>query len=445
MRFGFGILLGICVGFAAAAQTDLNPDQAREAAAQLLVAGHAQTASELTQVLIERDPSDVQSLIVHAHALRTMKRYKAAQETARQAWQVAQKDADKYGAARVMAQSLSADGHKTRAQFWLRRAAHVAPTDVARAQAAQDYQFVRKINPWSVKFSFGITPSDNVNNAPRDNTLVLGGLIFTDPTAVPISGFETQVDTTLRYNFSENQNRRNFAALRWTEAHVTFTDDDVPAGLDASNFAYRRVETQIGRDFIAGPGKPRQTASVSFGRLWSGGSTLADEVRLSWRQVYARPANRSFAWTGELGYSDRKDSDIRSGFTGALHGQWLRPLENGNRIGWNASVARTDTDSAALTHTSLSLGANYAFGEPMWGAKAQIAINNQIRRYDDPLYGPDARSDVKTAISGSLLFVDFDTYGFAPKLTVEASKTTSNVNRFETQNFGLNIGFQSLF
>ncbi len=445
MRLVLSLVLGLCCAGAALAELELGPDDARLTAAQLLTAGHPRAAADITTVLIQRDPSDAPSLIVHAHALRTLQDYGAAQNAARRAWQAARTDPDKYAAARVMAQSLSADGKKTRAQIWLRRAVQVAPTNRTRAQAAREYQFVRKINPWSVNFSFGINPSDNVNNAPRDNTIVLGGLLFTNPAAVPIAGFEVQSGVTFRYNFSEQQKSRNFVSLHWAETQVVFTDSAVPAGVEASDFSFRRIETQLGRDFTAGPGAANQTVSVSLGRIWTGGSTLADEVRLRWTQVYKRTENRSFSWTGEVGYSDRKDNAIRSGITGALRGQWARPLASGDRISWSVGIGRTDTDSAAITHSSYSLGAQYTFGKPVMGAIAQISLDNQIRRYDDALYGPDARSDVQTAISGSLLFVDFDTYGFAPKLTLEARQTKSNITRFETQNFGLNIGFQSLF
>ena len=146
-----------------------------------------------------------------------------------------------------------------------------------------------------------------------------------------------------------------------------------------------------------------------------------------------------------MGYAERKDSDIRSGVTGSLAADWARPLESGGRLIWNAGLTRTDTDSAALTHTRLDAGIGYTFASPVLGARAQLAVSGQLRAYDDPLYGPDARRDQTLAISGSLLFVDFDTYGFAPKLTLEARETRSNVSRFETRNFGLKIGFQSVF
>jgi len=87
----------------------------------------------------------------------------------------------------------------------------------------------------------------------------------------------------------------------------------------------------------------------------------------------------------------------------------------------------------------------YTFAKPVLGATAQVALSAQAKQYDDPLYGPDPRADLGAVVSTSLVFTDFDTYGFAPKLTLEARKTNSNVTRFETENFGLNMGFQSLF
>jgi hypothetical protein len=429
----------------AEAQVTLGPDDARLAAARLLAAGQYAQAADITTVLIARDGEDAASLILHAHGMRNLRRHDAAQEAARRAWQAADRDLDRYGAALAMAQALSSDGHQTRAQFWLRRAAHVAPAPQMRARAIRDYGFVRKINPWSVSLSFGITPSDNVNNAPRDNTIVLGGLVFTNPSAVPVSGLEVQTDTTLRYNFAEATRHRNFAALRWTESHVVFTDDTVPAGVRASDFSYRRLEGTLGRDFIAGPGAPRQTVSVSFGRLWTGDSPLADEMRLEWRQLYDRPQGRQFAWNATLGYSDRQDNDLRSGVTAGLGAQWHRPLESGGRLSWDASLSRTDTDSRAVTHTAAGAGVRYVHGAPVMGAQAEVALSAKLSQYDDPLYSAEARRDLRTTLSTSLLFVDFDTYGFAPRVTLEASRTNSNVTRFETRNLGLRMGFQSLF
>lgn len=439
------LALALTGGGHGAAQSTLAPEEARLKAAQMLAGGQAKLAADITDVLILRDPGDGPSLILNAHAKRTLGDMDGAQEAARRGWQASTRPVERYGAAMAMAQALASDGAKTRAQFWLRRAAHEAPDDRTRARAIRDYRYVARTNPWSIHLSFSITPSDNVNGAPSDNTFVLGGLIFTNPAAVPIDGAVLRQDLRLRYNFDASQTRRSFAALNWTESHTVFTDDDVPAGVQESDFAFRRLQLQIGQDFTAGPEAPRNTLALSIGRLWSGEAPLADELRLNWRQARALSPVQMFSWNAGLGYAHRKDADSRSGFTATLGTDWARVLDGGARLAWSAELGRTETDSAALTHDALTLGVQYTFGQPILGATTQVSLAAEAKAYDDPLYGAEPRADLGAVLSTSLLFSNFDSYGFAPKLTFEARRTTSNVSRFETESFGVNMGFQSLF
>lgn len=430
----------------AVAQTaTLSPNEARMAAAKLLSEGHAHASIELTRVLVQRDPQDATSLILLAQGLRTTGDFKAAQDAARQAWKAAHRDVEKYGAALAMAQALSSDNHKTRAQLWLRRAAQVAPSDATRARAIRDYQFVRMANPWSVNLSFGLVPSDNVNNAPRDNTIVLGGLVFVDPTAVPLSGIEISSQARLRYNFNITETHRNYAALSWTETRVVLTDDAVPAGVEDGDFLYQQLRAQVGRDFTAGPGKPRHSYSLSYGRIWYGGSHLSDEVRADWNSTFTLPEEQYLTWSADIGYAERQDNDVRSGTTGSLGLSWSRPTADDGRLTLNAEAGRTVTDSKTLTHSRAKLGLTYVLGQKMLGARTSVALSGQFRSYDDAVYGPDPRQDVSASLSTSFLFTNLDSYGFAPKVTLDISRNHSNIGRFDTQSMGLNIGFQSVF
>lgn len=437
-RWLAALLLGAAASVQAETTTILKPDEARLTAAQLQSVGQAKAAAQITTVLLQRDPEDAAALIIHSHALRSLGQFDQAQVAGRRAWRAAETDVERFGASLAMAQALSSDGKKTRAQFWLRRAGHVAPNQRLKARAARDFAYLRKTNPWSVHTTFGIVPTDNVNNAPRDNTIATVWGTFIDPLAVPVSGVEVRASLRLRYNFAETATKRNFIGLNWSESSAVFSDDDVPVGLNESDFAYRRVAATLGRDFTSGPKKPRQTISLTFGRTWFGGDPLADELRVDWRQNFIRPEGRRFGWDASLGYADRKDNAIRSGVTASLGAHWSRPFKNGGRLGWHTGVGRTDTDSPALTHTRASLGVQYTHGEPILGAIAQIGLHTEFRDYD-------ARNDTRATLSSSLLFVDFDTYGFAPKLTLEASKTDSTITRYETQSLGLQIGFQSVF
>ncbi|GGX50187.1 hypothetical protein GCM10007385_18220 [Tateyamaria omphalii] len=430
------------------AQTVVKPDEARVLASRLINSGQPGAALSVLDALIERDGADAQSHILKAHALRAAGDYKEAHASAREGWKHADTPEFKYHAAIATAQALSKDNKKSRAQLWLRRAAHVAPNDHARARAIRDHSFVRKTNPWSVRFKFGISPSDNVNNAPRDNSVILGGLVFVDEAAVPLSGIEITSGVDLRYNFSIKAQSQNFASFEFDQKNVVLTEEDanIPAGVEDSDFAFTRAQASIGRDFQSGPNAPKHTVKLSFGRVWYGRDHLSDETTLRYRQSRVLQGKSRLIWHGSVGYADRQDSETRSGFTTGVGATWIKPLARGDYLSLNASLSRSEADSAFVTHTGLRVGASYTLGKPIMGATATFSASGVIRRYDDTLFGFDeARDDEGVTLSTSLLFKDFDTHGFAPKVSFTAERTNSNISRYETQNFGVSIGFQSLF
>lgn len=431
-----------------AAQTVVGPDEARVLASRLISSGQPGAALSVLDVLIDRDSTDAQSHILRAHALRTAGKYKEAHASARAGWRYADTPEVRYHAALASAQALSKDNKKSRAQLWLRRAAHVAPTDHARARAIRDHSFVRKTNPWSVRFRFGVSPSDNVNNAPRDNSVVLGGLVFVDETAVPLSGIEITSGVDLRYNFNIKAQSQSFASFQFDQKNVVLTEDDanIPAGVEESDFTYSRAQASIGRDFQSGPDAPRHTVKLSLGRVWSGGDHLSDETTIRYRQSRLLQNKSRLIWHSSVGYADRQDSDTRSGYTTDIGATWIKPLAKGNYLSLNAGLSRSEADSAFVTHTGLRIGASYTLGKPLMGAATTFSASGVIRRYDDRLMGFEhPRDDEGVTLSTSLLFKNFDTYGFAPKVSFTAERTNSNISRYETQNFGVSIGFQSLF
>ncbi len=442
------LVLACCIGLCSPAlsqQQTLTPDEARLAAGQLLSTGRAAAAQDILTVLVLRDPEDAASLILLAYAHRLQGNMDQARKAGRAAWRYAKNDFEKYGAALAVAKALSKDNQKSRAQLWLRRAAHVAPTDAMRAVAVRDYNFVRLTNPWSVNLRFGVTPSDNVNNAPRDNTFVLGGLVFVDPSAVPLSGFEVRTGADIRYNFNISQTRRNFAQISWDQTWIVLTDNNVPDGVSASDFTYTKLEATVGQDWQISADAARHTVSLSYGRIWYGGDHLSDEITARYRQTRRVGDSARLTFYGSLGYAERQDNDLRSGTTAALGTVWTRPLENGAALSLNAELGQTDTDSGILNHDVLSLGATYVLGVQPMGATTSVSFAGKFRRYDEAVYGPDPREDDSFTLSTTLFFKDFDTYGFAPKVTLSASRTDSNVSRFETENIGLSIGYQSVF
>lgn len=433
-------------GFASA-QTVVTPEQARTLAARLINVGQPRAALTVLDALVERDEKDARTLILKAHAHRVLGEYDASRQAGRAGWRHAGTDKLKFNAAIATAQALSKDDKKSRAQLWLRRAAHVAPDDQSRARAIRDHSFVRRTNPWSVRLRFGITPSDNVNNAPRDNRLVLGGLLFVDETAVPLSGVEIRSGVDLRYNFNIRSERQMFAAFSLDQENVVLTEDDenIPEGVEASDFSYTKAVATLGWDFQANAEAPHRTVTLSYGRIWSAGSHLSNEVRLGYRQAQQLDNGSRLILHGGLGYADRQDSELRSGYTGGVGATWIKPLTGGDYLSFNTHLSRSEADSAFITHTGLRLGVSYTLGKPIMGATTTFSASGLLRRYDDALPGLPARDDEGLRLSTSLLFKNFDTYGFAPKVSFTAERTNSNISRYETETLGVSIGFQSVF
>jgi len=262
---------------------------------------------------------------------------------------------------------------------------------------------------------------------------------------IPLSGLEIETGLKIRYNFNVTQTKRDFVSVGFDATDVIITDDDKPDSVKASAYKYRRVEAAFGRDFQTSKDAPRRTIVATFGRIWYGGEHLSNEVELAFSESHKLGQDRGLTWYTSLGYSDRQDIDLRSGTTARLGTTWSKVFTGGSLFKLTGRLSRIDTDSAALTHTGAVVVATYRLGKPTFGAETEFSLITEIERYDDALYGNDARKDNGITLSTSFLLKDFDTHGFAPKVTLRASRTNSNIERFETQSLGVNIGFESVF
>lgn len=426
-------------------QTALTPKEARVAASHLLQAGQPSAAVEILDVLVARDGDDAASHILLAHAHRMRGQYPEAYTSAKAGWRASQGDLEAYGAAIAAAQALSKMDKKSRSQLWLRRAADVAPTDQMRQRAERDFQYVRMTNPLSVHLSFSINPNDNVNNAPINNTMVVGGLVFTDRTLIPLSGIEIETGIKLRYNYNITQTKRDFVTVSFDATDVIITDKNKPDRVDASDFRFRRIQAAFGRDFQSSRDAPRRTVVTTIGRIWYGGEHLSDQIELAFSESRRLAPDQGLTWYTSLGYTDRKDNSKRSGTDARLGSTWSKGLADGSVFKLTGRLSRVDTDSAALTHTGAMVTASYRLGKATLGAETEFSVTTDYELYDKALYGPEAREDKGITLSTSFLLKDLDTHGFAPKITLRASRTNSNIERFKTKSIGVNIGFESVF
>lgn len=429
------------------AETRLGIPQSRALVVHLLGSEEYNAALAVTSVLVKRPGALPQDRLLHARALRGTGKPNLSWRLARQEFRASKSPKLRYAAALVTAQALSTKGHKTRAQMWLRRAAEIAPDDVRRAQAVRDFRFVRATNPWSVQARFGISPSSNVNRGPTDNTFIWNGLTFIDPTLVPLSGYEVSSGLSVERRITLPANNRLRFGLVFDDSRFVLSPSSrrrVPTAR-ASDYDFSAAEARLAYDWSPPSGRSAQTASITFGRNWSGGDHLTDYLRagIMTSRIVSDRDRLSLRLSVERQW--RKDASVRSGDVVTIGGQWSRALQGGDRISLDLSMSDMTSDSASIAHQKARIGLNYALGTPVLGARTTLSLGFEGRWYDRPLYIATPREDEKLLVGGTLVFTEFDLFGFAPKVGLTATRTKSNVSRFETEALELHLGLQSVF
>ena len=432
----------------ATAETRLSPDQTRAAAQILLETGRARAALDLTEALLARDPGDVQALILQSQALRDLGRTNEAQRAARHAWAGAPEGPLKFGAAMVMAQALSSEEKRTRAQFWLRRAAQAAPDPGARAEAEQAFGYVRARNPWVFDLHVSAAPSSNVNNGSRRNSFWFYGFpVDLSGTARALSGHEATIGATATYRLVPRE--QSTTELRFSAMHkaVRLSGEARRIAPTARNgdFAYSAVEAGIWHQIDQGPRPFGLGLGATLGHNWYGGDSLSDYLRL--RAELDRPLGPRDALQLSLGAERtwRHDSAVQSSDEVSLALGWAHALANRDRIETRISTKSTLSDADEAAHAAHAIRLRWKKAKPVAGIRLSAGLGYERRDYDRSRYTVDGRTDDRFSADLSMTFDKIDYMGFVPTLQITAGETRSNVGLFDARDLGMSLGFQSAF
>ncbi len=447
LAIGFAAFLGtLPVG----SQTSIELDEARILVFKLVAEGQFDTASALARTLLEADPNDQAALLALAQAERGAGRTKSAIQAARGAWKNSDQQSEKFASATVMAQALATDGQRLRAQFWLRRAAQVAPNDAFKARAARDFQFVRTTTPTRVNLRFSVSPSNNINNGSRNETATFGGLPFQlSGDARALSGIEYKLGADLAYIvlLSERQNLTfgvGFDSSRYT---LSSSAKAQAPNVSASDFAFDELRFSLTTKRRDADKPAFVEASMTFGQNWYGGTPLTRFVRLDLDRTLPLNAKSTLGFGLGAERQLRLDNDARSATILEARTSYSRALGNGSVLGLSGRISDTDSASAIIAHQSARIDVSYRLGKPLFGeTNLELGLGVEKRRYDRPaLFGFGARRDERISASATLVLNDLDYFGFSPTATVNLSQTNSNIPLNETENIGLNFGLRSAF
>lgn len=434
----------------AAAQVELSVEEARGLAAALEAQGEREAAASVAGALLERDPTDASAWVVVARIRRAAGDSEGALEAARRANANADTDDERYAAAVELAAGNFRLDRGILAQFWLRRAAQVAPTEELREAAIRNFRAVRAQTPWSWSAGFSVVPSTNVNNGSRAETIEIAGLPFVlSGDARALSGLEITLTGSVRYRFEgfDGQPGQFFAGM--AVQRVVLSDEakeqapEAEAGdyaFEAFEVGYSQVVTSWSEDVVV-------RIDTLVGRNRYGGDPLSNYVRGGVTTNWA-VGDRSLATvSASLERQVRFDQRERSAWVTRLDARRIWQVgESGDVFGIGGGLRRAQSDSIEIDNDAVLFSIDYTFSEPVIGpATLGVGLNLEYRDYDASPFTADGRQDRRAALSATLGAPGWNFYGFGPTVTFEASRTDSNVSLYDAEDLGVRFGITSVF
>ncbi len=437
----------LAAGAPGAGELRLSREDTRARAVEMMDAGRPDIALMLAEGALLADPEDLPTLMLKARALRDLGRSEEAIETSREAWNRSDTAKERFFASLLMAQSRASHGQRGLAQFWLRRAAQVAPDERLEALAVRDFRHVRATTPWRVKLGFSVAPSDNVNGAPKTNTFSLGGLQFINPAAVPLSGVRFGLKGDFRYTIPTADRSRLHLGFGTSLERVRLSREarnKVP-GARGADYARNAVETRLEWETIGVKGDWLGRAALVLARDWEGGALLADAARVE--LGYSRAVAQGLELGVEAAFeaTKRHDQRLRDARSQSLTLRGTKRFDGGAWLRLDLTGAGTASDSAAVARDARRAVLSYGLSKPVKGVLPQIAVNWEQVEFDRPLYGPETRSDTVRGVSVNLLMPELDYMGFAPEIGVSFNERRSNYSLFESESTDLRLGIRSVF
>lgn len=414
----------------------------------LLRQGRAEQALAFANAMLAQQPTDSAVLALKSRAERDLGQNRAAIASARQAWREAKTGQERYAASMAMAQGLASDQQKFRAQFWLRRAMQEAPTPLARKIAETDFGYVRNRSRLSVQIDAAVQPNSNVNNGSSASTITFLGLPFVlSGGARALSGTEASAGVVLRYRLTESKTGKTDMRFSVRGKRVFLTAAAKAQAPDARNgdFAFGATELGLDHKWLFAGGRAEGNASVTLGQNWYGGDDLSTYTRFSGGATVAlAPKWQGFA-AGHIERQDRLDDASQSATLRSLSIGVSHALENHDRLRLTLSGTGVQSGSGAVDHNAVSATLDWARAKPVFGSRLSLGLIAEKRDYDTSLYSATGRHDRLFSASAAFALEKLDYMGFIPVVSLEASRTESNISLYQGESLGLGISIQSKF
>ncbi len=425
-------------------------DDRLSASVEALQAGNPATALTLADVVIAENPRDIDALLLRARALSSLGQPRAARDTAIEAYRASEGiEAARYASAMIVADVVATDGNYTLAQFWLRRAVQHTQSDAEVANVARVYQTVRRQNPWSFRFSAGLSPNTNINNGSSEKIIMIAGLPFVlSPTARALSGWTAEAELGLYYRLISTPRSQTTVGVE-VAGRMNWLDAGSRAaapGVSGHDYDYYQVALALRQSFILDTNGTRLDLSGRAGRNWYGGNKLSDFYGAGAALTFPLVDGRdSLTLTARADRAEivapglLPETVLRAGATYSHELPW------GDDVSVTATFAKSFSTGPAQVYRMPSIGVDYALSRPIVGALFSVGASYAYKDYAVSPFSLTGRQDHILGASITADFRGLSYMGFSPVVTLQANRTWSNVSIYTQQSISGGVSLQSRF
>ncbi|AKS45547.1 hypothetical protein SAMN05444287_0643 [Octadecabacter temperatus] len=437
----------------------LSREDARILASRLASEGRPSAAREIALGLLQADPGDISALLILSQAEKQLGNLDAAKTAIRTAWRVGETKRERFAAALTMADLHAAQEAYTRSQIWIRRAIQTAPDQQTEQVAITAFRRVRQENPLAVELSFGLNPSTNVNSGNSNQAIsfaylpgYLSEILWLVPADErPLSGLEISLQTDLRYRIAEtatSQTSLEFGLYGRTYLMSDAARASAPEVTGAS-LSFAQVSLGILHQWHPSGADAPYSASLTYSHDWAGGSPYQYQLNGTLGTQFTLGNDDTLALSASIRYAHRFASDAEV-FTYSLLGRWSRDLANDDKVGIIGQMAKATADATDLAYEEATLGVSYDFGalsvnSVSLGLDLSTSYTEKYRVYETSAYDPTGREDRISSLRFDVGLNNVDFYGFQPVVTLQARRTASSVERFDTDGVQIGVNLRSSF
>lgn len=424
----------------------LTPEQMRLFGQEALIRGYADQALSIAAALLRRDPGDVAALVLKAQALRIKGDLPASEAVARRAWGLAVTPGNRYAAALALAQALSLQDRRIRAQFWLRQAIQTAPNAAARRQALDDFAYVRDQNPLSLQFDATIRPSNNVNGGARSPLFEFMGIPFIlSGDALALSGLTYGLGVSGSYRLSDDGTASSALTFGLSHQSVVLSAEAQVQAPDARNADYALSQAEIGWQWERDSGNGPVTLEVSLGQSWYGGADLAQSLGAGVSLTRRMAGDTSLTLSADVTRQDRLDRPVASSLDGEIGVRLATAGPGGDRWQVGLDLGITRSEDITVDHREAGLSLGWQAARPVAGVGLGASLSARLSDFDASPYAADGRHDRRLSASLTAELRKLTYLGYSPVLSLDYARARSNISLYDTEAFGLSLRLQSRF